>query len=178
MCDERKALVQAKREEEQSLIKHLITLSSGSIVLLAGIVFSKDASFVNFNNKILFYSGTFSIILSLLLCLCEQKLSAEAYDMQIKINEKFYMKQDLHKSNVISTYVRLCITLSLGLFFYGIVASSTFLVLNSGPKEPAMSNNDPRPPAPSPPREPVRKGDVPGRSVPPSPPPPPPSPRK
>jgi preprotein translocase subunit Sss1 len=176
MMAERTALITAKRETEDELVRTIIKLSSASLLLLPGLLLTAGGHASSVINGWL-TAGAIAFALSLLAAMLEQFLSSKAYDRQIRISIDFYQrKSTLTSDRTFSGYVRAAQVTAFALFVIGIIGSAIGL---STAREEIRMAQEPRPPQPSRPSPepthiPDHKTDVPGRSVPPEAPPIPP----
>lgn len=176
MMAERTALITAKRETEDELVRTIIKLSSASLLLLPGLLLTAGGQASSVINGWL-TGGAIAFALSLLAAMLEQFLSSKAYDRQIRISMDFYQRKSTVTSDKkFSGYVRASQATAFALFVFGIIGSAIGL---SAAREEIRMAQEPRPPqpprpAPEPTHIPDHKTDVPGRSVPPEAPPPPP----
>jgi hypothetical protein len=179
MMAERTALITAKRETEDELVRTLIKLSSASLLLIPGLLFAKEGNTEFIVNGWL-ELGAIAFVLCLLCAMLEQFLSSKAYDRQIKISMDFYQKRSEKTSDeVFSACVRWTQSIAFLLFAIGIVTSAIG-IRKVGESAIMSDKSSPPPPRPTPPPSPSHPGHKDGgRSVPPSaPPPPPPSPKR
>ncbi len=176
MMAERTALITAKRETEDELIRTLIKLSSASLLLIPGLLFAKDATIASMMNEWL-RVGAMLFVFSLLTAMLEQFLSSKAYDRQIKISVDYYQqKSTVTSDEKFSNWLRLSQTFAFAFFAAGVFSSGMGIWKIGEPVTMSDKSTPSPPPRPSPPPpQPSYPGYKDGgRSVPPSAPPPPP----
>jgi hypothetical protein len=90
--EERRYIIQSKKEEEQKLIDTLLTLSTASIGLFCSLVFFKDSSLSELSQPRLAVSGLILMGLCCVICVSERWVSHKAYDqilLQLKPDNLF-----------------------------------------------------------------------------------------
>ena len=96
MMSERTALITARRESEDSLVKTIIQLAAALVALMAGFVAQSQIEIEGFA-FVLFAVALGGLGVSIISGLTEHYFSSKAYDEQQKLVENFYQK-------VISTF--------------------------------------------------------------------------
>jgi hypothetical protein len=172
MMAERTALITAKRETEDELVRTIIKLSSASLLLLPSLLFLQKDNIIIYLN-IWLIIGAISFTACLLCAMLEQFLSSKAYDRQIRISMSYYRRlSTITSDEIFSACVRWTQTIAFGLFAFGIIASAIGVYKHG--TGVIMSNKPSPPPPPPPPPAPSYPGYKDGgRSVPPAAPPPP-----
>lgn len=175
MMAERNALVAAKRETEDELVKGIIKLSSGALLLVPGIAVSSEIRIDPHLAVALVLLGLFFFAGALLAGVVEQRLSSVAYDKQIEVTVSYYQKKTIETHDEKSSrHVKIALVTTFVLFCSAVTISAAGLCYTAWSRQMSDKPSSP-PPRPTPPPSPSHPGYKDGgRSVPPSAPPPPP----
>lgn len=132
MMSERTALITARRETEDNLIKTVIQLSSAMIVLMAGFVSQAETTFTGITT-VLFVMIIVVLVLVITSGLTEQFYSSRAYLEQQALVESYYNREissfDEPKAN---KFVRASQAVAFILFIIALILLGSFAILQVG----------------------------------------------
>ena len=119
---DRAAVLQARQAREDSLITTIIQISSAALLLVPGVLLSKDSAMPTLTEGKVLYFGIFAFGIALLTALSEQYYSARAYSKQLQIVDKYYFKESTAREDRGSLVVQQCA-------YYGAVATFVVAIL-------------------------------------------------
>lgn len=184
MMSERTALITARREAEDNLIKTVIQVSAALLALLAGFISQAKIELSN-STLALFGTSLLGLAIAIIAGLWEQRFASQAYLMQQKLVEDYFQKKIREFAEPLANKsVRRAQTTAFVAFVAALLCLGIFAVIEArdnmaNPKGPPPSRPAPPSPPPTPPARPGHKIGDSGRSAAPTmPPPPPPIPKK
>lgn len=132
MMTERTALITARRESEDSLIKTIVQLAAALIALMAGFI-SQSKFDLSGSSKALFGTTLIAMVLSIIAGLTEHYFASKAYLEQQKLVEDFYQKRIATFADPPSNRrVKLAQLTAFLTFVAALLSLSLFAILNAG----------------------------------------------
>ena len=134
MMAERTALITARQDLENSLVRTIIQMASALVVLMAGFVTQKDLV-IDGAGKILFSLSLAVLVISITAGLAEHWFASKAYLSQQKMLEDYYGKKISNFSDPKENlYVARCQMISFFSFTAAIVLLSVLAIVQIGGK--------------------------------------------
>lgn len=129
MRSECAALDVARQAREDGLIGTITQISSTALLAIPGLIFGSDQSFPEFLTAKMLYFGIAAFLITLLLSMVEQYLSAKAYRLQTQIVREYYaLTSETTRNEAFVKWVRWCRNAACVMFAASVVLSTTALI--------------------------------------------------